>query len=105
MPFGASHCPVKFLKAFLDSYEAFMDEYVAFMKKYNLDTDNAIGMPADYTKIMARYTEFETAIDKYDSDEMSVEDAKYYLDVVNRCNQKMLDIYQNYVVLNFAKRI
>lgn len=81
------------LKAFLDSYEAFMDEYVAFMKKYNSDTDNAISMLADYSKIMARYTEFATAIDKYDSDEMSVADAKYYLDVVNRCNQKMLDVY------------
>lgn len=81
------------LKAFLDSYEAFMDEYVDFMKKYMNDPGNAIAMLSEYTDIMAKYEEFAKKVDAYDSDEMSTEDAKYYLDVLNRCNQKMLDIY------------
>lgn len=81
------------LKAFLDSYEAFMDEYVDFMKKYMNDPGNAISMLTEYTEIMEKYTDFADKVDKYDSDKMSTEDAKYYLEVVNRCNQKMLDLY------------
>lgn len=81
------------LKAFLDSYEAFMDEYVDFMKKYMNDPGNAISMLTEYTEIMVKYEDFADKIDKYDSDSMSKEDAKYYLEVVNRCNQKMLDLY------------
>lgn len=81
------------LKAFLDSYEEFMDEYVDFMKKYMDDPGNAISMLSEYTKIMEKYEDFAEKIDKYDSDEMSKEDAKYYLEVINRCNQKMLDLY------------
>lgn len=81
------------LKAFLDSYEAFMDEYVDFMKKYMDDPGNAISMLTEYTEIMVKYEDFADKIDKYDSDSMSTEDAKYYLEVVNRCNQKMLDLY------------
>ena len=81
------------LKAFLDSYEAFMDEYVDFMKKYMNDPGNAISMLTEYTEIMVKYEDFADKIDKYDSDSMSTEDAKYYLEVVNRCNQKMLDLY------------
>lgn len=81
------------LKAFLDSYEAFMDEYVDFMKKYMADPGNVISMLSEYTEIMEKYEDFADKIDKYDSDKMSTEDAKYYLEVVNRCNQKMLEIY------------
>lgn len=81
------------LKAFLDSYEAFMDEYVDFMKKYMADPGNAIAMLSEYTDIMVKYEDFAEKVDKYDSDSMSTEDAKYYLEVINRCNQKMLEIY------------
>ena len=80
------------LKAFLDSYEAFVDEYVAFMKKYTNDPTNAISMLGEYAEIMERYEDFAKKIDQYDSNEMSVEDAKYYLEITNRCTQKMLDI-------------
>lgn len=81
------------LKEFLDSYEAFMDEYVVFMKKYKDDPGNAISMLSEYAVIMEKYTDFAEKIDKYDSNEMSTEDAKYYLEVINRCNQKMLEVY------------
>lgn len=81
------------LKKFLDSYEAFIDEYVDFMKKYMNDPGNAISMLSEYTQIMTKYEDFAEKVDEYDSNEMSKEDAKYYLDVVNRCNKKMLDVY------------
>ena len=58
------------------------------------DPGNAITMLGDYAAIMEKYEDFAEKIDKYDEKEMSTADAKYYLEVVNRCNQKMLDIYQ-----------
>ena len=81
------------LKAFLDSYEAFMDEYVDFMKKYMADPGNAVVMFSEYTEIMKKYEDFADKIEKYDSEEMSTEDAKYYLEVINRCNKKMMELY------------
>ena len=81
------------LKEFLDSYETFVDEYVAFMKKYMENPNNVMSMLSQYTEIMTKYEDFAKKIDKYDSSSMSTEDAKYYLEVTNRCTQKMLDIY------------
>lgn len=81
------------LKAFLDSYEEFMDEYILFMKKYMDDPGNAVSMFGEYASIMEKYGEFAEAVDKYDEKEMSTADAKYYLEVTNRINQKMLDLY------------
>lgn len=81
------------LKAFLDSYEEFIDEYILFMKKYMDDPGNAVTMLGEYASIMEKYGEFAEAVDKYDEKEMSTADAKYYLEVTNRINQKMLDLY------------
>lgn len=81
------------LKAFLDSYEAFTDEYVKFMKKYNADPQNVTSMLTEYAEIMEKYESFSRDLEKYDEDEMSTADAKYYLEVTSRCAQKMLDVY------------
>lgn len=83
------------LKAFLDSYEAFIDEYVSFMIKYQENPDNALEMLSEYTAIMSKYSDFAEKVSQYDAqkDTLSHEDAKYYLEVINRCNEKMLDIY------------
>ena len=81
------------LKAFLDSYEKFIDEYILFMKKYMEDPGNAVTMLGEYASIMEKYGEFAEAVEKYDEREMSTADAKYYLEVTNRINQKMLDLY------------
>lgn len=79
------------LKAFLDSYESFMDEYVDFMKKYMEDPGNAVSMLSDYMRILSEYEDFAKMAEAYDPDKMSTEDAKYYLEVINRCNQKLLE--------------
>lgn len=81
------------LKAFLDSYEEFVDEYVVFMKKYMADPANAVSMLVEYTEMMAKYEDFAEKVDQYDSDSMSTEDAKYYIEVTSRCSKKLLDIY------------
>jgi len=81
------------LKAFLDSYEAFVDEYVDFMKSYLNDPGNVVTMLTQYTEIMTKYEDFAEKVDNYNTEEMSTEDAKYYLEVTTRCTEKMLDLY------------
>lgn len=82
------------LKEFLDSYESFMDEYIAFMQKYNSSGDT-LSMATDYAKMLAKYAEFSKKADAYNTDEMSAEDAAYYLDVMNRVNKKLADAALN----------
>ena len=80
------------LKATMDEYEEFMNSYVEFMKKYNSSSDTS-GMLLEYADVMAKYADFTTKINSYDADTMSDADAKYYLDVVNRVNAKLLELY------------
>ena len=80
------------LKAFLDSYEEFVDEYVEFMKNYMANPLDVGSMLGDYTDMMTKLADFETKLDKYDTDDMSTEDAAYYLEVTTRCTQKMLGV-------------
>ena len=80
------------LKAFLDSYEEFVDEYVKFMKKYMANPLDVGSMLGDYTDMLNTLADFETKLDKYDTNTMSAADAAYYLEVTNRCTQKMLEI-------------
>lgn len=82
------------IKEFLDAYETFIDEYVEFMKKYMDDPTNVVSMLEEYTDIMKKYEEFAEAVDSYDSESMTPEEAAYYLEVTTRCNQKMLEIYK-----------
>lgn len=70
-----------------------MDEYVLFVKKYMSDPNNVTSMYKQYTELMEKYTVFAEEIEKLDSVEMSEADALYYLEVTNRCTQKMLEIY------------
>ncbi len=79
------------LKAFLDSYEEFVDEYVDFMKKYMANPTD-LSLMGEYTDMLSKLSDFETKLDKYDSKDMSTEDAAYYLEVTTRCTQKMLEI-------------
>lgn len=81
------------LKAFLDDYEEFVDQYVDFMKKYNSDPSNMVSMLGEYGEMMQKYTDFADDLNKYDSDNMSAADYKYYIEVTTRCSQKMLEAY------------
>ncbi len=79
------------LKAFLDSYEKYMDEYIDFMQKY-MTNPTDLSLLAKYADMMTKYADFAEKIDKYDSDDMSTEDAAYYLEVTTRVTQKMLNV-------------
>lgn len=70
-----------------------MDQYVEFMKKYNSDPSNMVSMLGEYGEMMQKYADFADDLDKYDSDNMSTADYKYYIEVTTRCAQKMLEAY------------
>lgn len=78
------------LKAFLDEYEEFMDGYIKFMDKYQNSSDT-LSMMDDYTEMMEKYEKFMEKLEEYDEDEMSAADAAYYLKVMNRVNEKLLE--------------
>lgn len=79
------------LVEFLDSYETFIDEYCEFMGKY-YENPSDLSVLADYAEYMTKYADFAEKVEKYDSNNMSTADAAYYLEVTNRCTQKMLTI-------------
>ena len=61
------------------------------MEKYqSADAGSMISMMGDYIRILSRYTEFAEKVEALDENEMSSEEAAYYLEVMNRVNQKLL---------------
>lgn len=78
-------------KEALDSYEKFFDEYIEFMEKFS-NSDNALGMLADYSKFMTKYAETLSAMEALGEGEMSKEETAYYLEVTTRINQKLISV-------------
>lgn len=76
-------------KAMLDEYESFMDGYIEFMQEYE-ESDNPIGMMADYAKLMADYASFAEKMDAIDEDALSAPDYAYYVEIMSRVSQKMI---------------
>lgn len=78
-------------KEAMDSYEAFFDEYCDFMERY-ASSSNPASMAVDYAKFMARYSETMDKMNAIDEDSLSPEDYAYYTEVMDRVNQKLLDV-------------
>ena len=78
-------------KELMDSYEEFVDEYCEFMEEYE-DSDDIMSMMDDYTEYMQKLADYSEKLDAYDEDDMSDADLSYYLEVTNRCNQKLLEV-------------
>ncbi len=76
------------LAEFLDSYEAFMDEYCEFMKSYN-ESDPA--QMLKYAALMEKYYEFSKKAEAWDEEDMTDEETLYYIKVMNRVNEKLLE--------------
>ena len=77
-------------KDMMDAYEEFMDEYIEFMKLYNQNPTDAELM-SQYFDILTEYTQYASTISKLENSEMTDEEAAYYLEVVNRVNQKLIE--------------
>ena len=80
-------------KEAMDSYEAFFDEYVAFMERYaEADTTEMLSLLSDYTKYMTEYAEAMESLSELEDQEMSVDEAIYYMEVTSRITEKLWEI-------------
>lgn len=79
-------------RAWVDSYEEFMNEYVDFMVKFNESDGTDLTLLADYSTIMAKYTEFMEQTENINEDELSAEDYKYYVDAQARVLVRLNEI-------------
>lgn len=77
-------------KEALDSYEAFFDEYCSFMKKYK-ENPTDLGLLTEYTDFLTKYTEAMKKMGALNDGSLNNEELKYYLQVTNRINEKLLD--------------
>lgn len=79
-------------KAAMDSYEAFFDEYVAFMKKYEESNGSDLSLLTDYASYMSKYADMMADLEAWNSEDMSTEEAAYYIEVQSRITQKLLEV-------------
>lgn len=78
-------------KAVMDEYEKFIDKYVKFMKKYEKE-GRPLSMLSEYTELMTQYTEFAETMAAYNGDNLSAADYAYYIEVMGRVSQKLLEL-------------
>ena len=78
------------VKSAIDSYEAFIDEYCEFMKRFS-ENSSDISMLLDYAQFMSKYTDMSNEFEALEKD-LTLAETNYYIQVMNRCNQKMLEI-------------
>lgn len=78
-------------KEAMDAYEAFYDEYCDFMKKYS-ENPTDLDLILEYTDILATAEEMDEAFDKWESEDLTDEELKYYLEVNTRVMQKLVDV-------------
>lgn len=76
---------------FLEAYESFMDEYCEFMENY--DASDA-ALLAEYTDLFAKYSDFLEKAEKWDEEDLTDEETIYYVEVMNRVNEKLLKVSQ-----------
>ncbi len=76
----------------MDEYEEFMNEYVTFMKKYYESDGTDLTLLTDYADYIADYAEVAEAFEQWDSEEMNDKELTYYLEVMNRVNEKLLEV-------------
>ena len=77
------------LKAFLDSYEACMDEYCDFMANYDASD---LSQLSRYTELLSKYYDFAAKADEWGNRDMNKAETAYYLEVMNRVNDKLLKV-------------
>ncbi len=77
-------------KAAMDAYEEFYIEYCEVLKKYN-ENPSDLNLILNYTSLMAKLVDVNTAFEEWDESEMNNEELKYYLDVNNRVAKMLVD--------------
>ena len=77
-------------KEAMDSYEAFYDEYCHLMKQYNANP-TGLTLLSKYTDMLSRLADMDEKFKAWESEDLSNEELKYYLEVNNRITTKLLD--------------
>lgn len=77
-------------KELMDSYEKFMDSYIEFMKKYDKNPNDP-SLLLQYSDIMSEFMDYSNKLDAIDEKTLSPADDAYYLAVLMRVEQKLLD--------------
>lgn len=78
-------------KAAMDAYEAFYDEYCDILQKYYANPTD-LSLLAQYSSLMGKAVEMDDAFTKWESEDLTTEELKYYLEVNNRVMQKLVSI-------------
>lgn len=77
-------------KEAMDSYEAFYDEYCDFLKRYK-ENPSDLNLLAEYTEMMQELEEMNAKFEAWGDSDLSDAELKYYLEVIDRITQKMID--------------
>ena len=77
------------VKEAIDAYEAFVDEYCEFMKKYSELDGTDLSILSDYFTFMSKLEDYTSKMDDME-DDLTDAEYWYYIEVLNRCNEKML---------------
>ena len=77
------------IKEAIDAYEAFIDEYCEFMTKYAESDGSDLGLLVDYATFMSKLEDYTENFDALE-DDLTDAEYWYYIEVMNRCNEKML---------------
>ena len=80
------------VKEAIDAYEAFIDEYCDFMKRYEESDGTDLGILTDYLTFLSKLKEYADKMDKME-DDLTDAEYWYYIEVLNRCNEKLLKTY------------
>lgn len=78
-------------KAAMDAYEAFYDEYCDILQKYYANPTD-LSLLAQYSNLMSKAVEMDDAFAKWESEDLTTEELKYYLEVNNRVMQKLVSV-------------
>ncbi len=82
----------EFQKA-MDEYLAFFEEYCEFMEEYSKSPTAA--MLLQYAEFLEQYEKTMKALDEWDTNDMTSEETRLYLDTVNKINKMLLDLQNN----------
>ncbi len=85
---NASGMSFEEFKQKMDSLEQFFDSYVEFMKTYDSSDTTAM---MKYLSMMSDYAEAMEALDSIDESQLTPEQDSYYLQVMLRIDQKLLE--------------
>lgn len=79
-------------KEAMDTYEAFYDDYCEIMAKYTKNPTD-LSILGKYADMLAKAEEMDKKFNAWDEGSLSGEELKYYLDVMNRVQKKMIDLF------------